>query len=428
MDEFAARIRQKMGHEYDGLTAVVLAYSGGLDSDVIGSVLQAWGVQVHPLIFEMGGRSDTDAIVKKAEKRFGSAHRLDITNDILLAAARGVQANALLCGQPNAGAFSRPFMARGLADVARKLKVNAIAHGASGVGNDHLRMELALRVVAPELRAMAPVRDWDLRRDEELAYAKRAGLKEYGAHSARSHFSADENVWGRSVRQGALVDPQSPVPSGAWSWTAEPADAPDAPAEVEIEFKNGMAVALEIVTAGQTRTARKKPNSSRIGADKLVQKLNELGGAHGVGRYDLIVDKVVGLKMRELHECPAAAILSAAHADLERLCLTADELEMKAIVDRRWNRLVYDGLWHSRLRRDLEAFISSTQKSVEGIVRVRLHKGGLHVVGRASRRGLYDHRLGRRDKLGMLSQSSVRSFSRLYGLQETMAALVAAEE
>ncbi len=416
MDLLARQIRQKMGKEYDGLTACVLAYSGGLDSDVIGAILAEWGVKVHPLVFEMGGRGDIGAAVKKAKQRFGSVHFMDLTPDIIRAAERGVKTNCLSTGHLNSGAFSRPFMARAMAEVAHKLKVPAVAHGASGTGNDHLRMDLALRVLAPQLRVLAPVRDWDLRRDEELSFAKRQGWK-LPAHAEK--FSADENVWGRSVRQGALVDPQSPIPEGACAWTVDAQKAPNQAAEVEIEFKAGIAQSVII------RSGRKTIKAGREG---LMARLNEVGGAHGIGRYDVIVDKVVGLKMREVHESPAAAILCAAHADLEKLCLTSAELEVKPMMDGLWNKIVYDGGWHTRLRRDLDAFVDQTQRAVSGIVRVKLYKGGLSVEGRMSRQGLYDHRLGRRDKAGLLSQSSVRAFSRLYGLQETMAAMVALEE
>ncbi|MDE1797938.1 MAG: argininosuccinate synthase [Candidatus Micrarchaeota archaeon] len=423
MDELARQIRVKMGKEYDGLDAVALAYSGGLDSDVIGAILTEWGIKVHPVVFEMGGHADTRAIVKKAEARFGSAHLIDITEPVVRAAERGVMTNCLQTGHLNSGAFSRPFMARGLADVARRVGVGAVAHGASGTGNDHLRMDLALRTLSPELRVLAPVRDWDLRRDDELLFAAR---RKWPLPAQTKLFSVDENVWGRSIRQGMLVDPQAPIPPGACAWTAEVEDAPDEPAEAEIEFKRGIAIQVAIANAKGKSGKRSAP--LKVGREKLMEKLNEIGGAHGIGRADVIVDKVVGLKMREVHESPAAAILCAAHADLERLCLTSAELEVKSAVDMLWNRCVYDGGWHSRLRRDLDAFVDQTQAAVDGIVRVKLYKGGIHITGRTSPRGLYDHRLGRRDRQGLLSQSSVRAFSRLYGLQETMASLVALED
>jgi argininosuccinate synthase len=416
MDTLAASIRKKMGSEYAGLKSCVLAYSGGLDSQVIGSILQEWGVKVYPIIFQMGGRSENSAAVaQKAKQRFGSAQVVDITADIVRAAERGVKTNCLLAGHLNSGGFSRPFMARALVEAAHRLNVTAVAHGASGTGNDHLRLDLALRALAPELRVMAPVRDWDLRRDDALAYAKR---RRWPLPSHAAHFSADENIWGRSVRQGVLVDPQAPLPAGAWAWTVDGEKAPASGVEVEIEFKQGIAIGATIYPKGKKIKVRR---------ETLIATLNKVGGAQGIGRQDAIVDKVIGLKMRELHEGPAAALLVAAHADLEKLCLTKAELDVKGSIDRRWNQLVYDGGWHHRLRYALDAFVDETQRAVSGHVRLRLHRGQLSVMGRGSERGLYDHRLGRRDKDGMLSQTAVRSFARLYGLQETMASRVQLE-
>lgn len=415
MDALAEQI-QKQAADYGGIESVALAYSGGLDSDVVGSILQEWGVNVYPVVLEMGGLgAQTKKVEAKAHRLFGQCRVADITPDIIRAAERGVKANCLFSGHLNSGAFSRPFMAQALARVAREEKLGAVAHGSSGVGNDHLRMELALRVLAPELRALSPVRDWDLRRDQALAYARRNG----GAMaSSASAFSADENVWGRIVRQGGLVEPGAPLPPGAWSWTADATKAPSTPADVTIEFSQGIARQATVVEGRQKRTA---------GREGLMRLLNEAGGRSGVGRQDLFVDKVIGLKMRELHECPAAAILVAAHSDLERLTLTDSELEAKGIVDRLWNKCVYDGGWFSRLRRNLDAFVDESQQAVEGRVKLRLYKGGCSILSRTSRRALYDARLGRRDSKGVLSQQAVRAFARLYGLQDTMAYLLARE-
>lgn len=412
MDPLAEEIRKRGEGGYADLRSVALAYSGGLDSDVVGAVLGEWGVAVHAVVFDMGGRGDAQAILKKARGRFPAASLVDIRAEITEAAYRGIKANGLEGGHLNVGAFSRPFMARGLVEVARRHAIPAVAHGSSGVGNDHLRFELALRVLAPELRALAPVRDWDLGRDQALAYAKRRGWKmAEGAH----RFSSDENLWGRSVRQGELVDAAAPLPPGACTWTAEPEDAPDARAEVAVRFRRGIPIACTVVEGGRRSAAT---------GGKLIEKLNEVGGRHGVGRFDHVVDKIVGLKMREAHECPAAAILVAAHQDLERLCLTDSELEAKAVIERMWNKCVYDGGWYSRLRRDLDAFIDETQTAVSGMVHLHLHKGGVRVVGRSSPRALYDDRLGRRDARGAFGQSGARQFARLYGLQETMAYLM----
>lgn len=413
MDALAAKIKEKMGSEYAGLHSVVLAYSGGLDSQAMGSIFAEMGVKVYPIIFEVGAQgSDTAAIAKQAKTRFGSSQLIDISTSIIRAAERGVKTNCTRSGHLNAGALSRPFMAQALAGAARGLKCSAVAHGSSGLGNDHLRMELSLRALAPELRSLAPVRDWDLRRDDAVAYAKRHKLPVPDTHA---YFSADETLWGRIVRQGSLVESDAPLPSGAWKWTNDVDKTPDTPAELTLQFNDGIALKCTVKEGKKTQT---------LARDEIIPALNAMGGKHGVGRHDLIVDKVIGLKVRELHECPAADILGAAHRDLEHMTLTSAELEAKVFIDRLWNKCVYDGGWFSRLRRDLDAFVDESQRAVDGTVSVRLFKGSIGITGRKSPRALYDSRLGRRDSRGVLSQSNVRAFARMYGLQDTMAYLL----
>ena len=412
MEELETRAK-KLLEENRGVKKVALAYSGGLDSAVIGMMLQSDGFSVVPIAVNLGQQSDFARIQKNAKAMFGSCIVVDARSQLVENCIRGIKANCNFFGHVNMGGLSRPVMARAICEEARKQGCTAIAHGASGTGNDHLTLENSLRVLAPDMRIIAPVRDLDMKRDESLAYAKK---KKLATNIARAEkFSADENLWARAIRQGATVDPDSPIAEDAYQWTVSPQKAPDRAAEVEIEFENGIPIRATI--NGKKCT----------GALAIITALNETGGKHGVGRLDALDDKVVGLKVREVFECPAALILLTAHRELERLVLTTKEMSAKRSVDAAWNMLVHDGGWYTRLRRFLDAFIDESQRPVDGVMSLQLYKGGIHITGRKSRNALYDKRLAGRDTKGVFSQKEARQFAKLYGLQDVIAYMIDGE-
>ena len=413
MDPLASQIQARTGAEYAETKKAVLLYSGGLDSLVVGSIMQEWGVEIHPLVLDMGtGERRTAAVEKEAKARFGRAHSISIVPDILQAARRGVKTNCLSYGYLNAGGFSRPFMAQAAAKYAQEKGIGVVAHGHSGLSDDHLRFELSMRALAPQVRTLCPVRDWDMRRDQSIAYAKRQGWKQTPSSLL---FSVDENVWGRTAWQGELLDPQKTLSSEIGEWESDvkkTASILKTKTTITLSFNNGVAEKLQVARANKRET---------ISGDAIIPYLNELGASFGIGGRDIVVDKMMGPKTREFHQGPAAEILVTAHADLESICLTKKEQEMKSGIDRAWNKLVDEGGWFTRLRHSLDAYIDETQAVVDGDVLLALEPGRLKVVGRSSPHALYDARLGRSDSAGLLSQSSSRAYARLRDLQETLA-------
>ena len=408
--DFVTERAAALAKEFPGVKKVALSYSGGLDSAVIGVLLSKAGYKVFPVVVNIGQRSDLGRVEKNAKKMFGECIVADARESFVQNIARGIKSNCYFEGHINASGLARPALAMALVHEARSAGCQAIAHGSSGVGNDHLSMENAVRVLAPELRVMAPVRDLDLRRDETLDFAKKEKLSTNLLRAEK--YSADENLWARTVRQGEAIDPAKPVPEDVYVWTTSPRKAPAKPTAVDVEFSNGVPVAASIDGKRHERLA------------DIIAALNETGGRHGVGRLDALDDKVVGLKIREIYECPAAMILLAAHRELELITLTTKELEVKRYVDGLWNRLVHDAGWYTRLRRDLDAFIDQTQHSVDGSVALQLYKGNMIMCGRKSRHALYDMRLSARDSDAVFSQKDARHFAKLYGLQDVIAYMI----
>ncbi|VVC02423.1 Argininosuccinate synthase [uncultured archaeon] len=410
MDQFASRLKASAGAEYQNIESAVLLYSGGLESRVVGSVLQEWGLEVYPLVLDMGGREKRMAAVEKEAKvRFGRADMRSIVPDILSAARRGIKTNCLSYGYLNAGGFSRPFMAQAAAKFAAEKNISVVIHGHSGLSDDHLRFELSMRALAPQIRTLCPVRDWDMKREESRDYDKRQkGTQSFSAPS----FSIDENIWGRTAWQGDLLDPQARLPQTIGEWGGEKKRGGNESAKLTVAFANGTAENVQVTNRTKKET---------ITGDEIVPYLNSLGASFGIGGRDIVVDKMMGPKTREYHQGPAAEILVAAHADLESICLTKKEQEMKSGIDRAWNKLVDEGGWFTRLRHQLDAFVDETQNVVDGEVNLTLETGRLLVAGRSSPHALYDARLGRSDSAGLLSSSSSRAYARLRDLQETLA-------
>ncbi len=409
MDELAQSIRSKAGEEYRSSERALLLYSGGLDCNVAGSILQEWGMPIEALVLDMGAPGDSKAIAAQAKARFGKTYFVSIVPDILRAAEMGVKTNCLSHDYLNSGGFSRPFMAQAAVRVARENKISTIIHGHSGLSDDHLRFELSMRAIAPEIMVLCPARDWDLRRDTALEYAKRQKWK---MASTSSRFSLDENVWGRTAWQGEINAAGAQAPEEAYGWGGVKKAGPKDAVDIILLFEHGVAVKAEIGGAKKQDT---------IAGDEVIPRLNALGAQYGIGRRDVIVDKILGPKLRELHEGPAAEILVAAHQELESLTLTSRERQAKDEVERNWNQIVYEGGWFTRLRHYLQTFVDETQVPVEGEVRLRLMPGQIMVRGRASKHALYDPRLGGSDSAGAMSQGAGRSLSRLMSLQETLA-------
>jgi argininosuccinate synthase len=380
---------------------VVLSFSGGLDTSVaIKWLAQTYNLKVIALAVGVGGKDDLQGLKERAlsigaEKAIIIDARQELVNHFIFPS---LKANALYEDQyPLATALSRPLIARLLVDTAHHEGAKAVAHGCTAKGNDQVRFDVAIFSLDPDLRIIAPAREWKMNRQETMAYAE-----EHGIPIAPSFtYSIDENLWGRSVECGALEDPMVEPPEDAFGWTASPTDAPHEPCYVEVEFDQGIPIKID----GQN-----------LDGISMVTELNEVGGKHGVGRIDYIEDRVVGIKSREVYEAPAAVILLAAHRALEGLVLSRDELCFKKIVEERYADLVYSGRWFSALRRELSSFIDSTQEYVTGLVRLKLFKGNLQVVGRESPYSLYRPELATYDKGDVFEHDASEKFIRVFGL------------
>ncbi|MEM3399555.1 MAG: argininosuccinate synthase [Candidatus Micrarchaeia archaeon] len=395
--------------DYKGIEKCVLAFSGGLDTTVIASLLSDMGIKPITVTLDMGTatRKSIQEVERKA-KLVGARHytidaREEFLNEYIIPA---IMANSLYQGEyPNSTALSRPLIVKHLVDVARLENAQAVAHGSTGKGNDQVRIDNGIRALAPELRIIAPVRDWGLWRDEEIEYARKKGLP---VKAKKSIYSTDENMWGRSIECGPIENPELEVPEDAYEWTVKPEKAPNKPEYVDILFDAG------------------KPVECRIGGAayrgiRLVEKLNELAGAHGVGRIEHMEDRVIGFKSREAYEAPAATVLLKAHKDLEKTILSKDELEVKEYMDNVWTNLVYSGKWYTPLRKQVEAFIKETQKHITGRVRIKLFKGNADVVARESKYALYDKKTATYDKETTWNQKEGGIFTKIYGLEGVMA-------
>jgi len=380
----------------------LLAYSGGLDTSVlIKWVQQKYDADVITLTLDIGQQGDLKEIEEKAKSLGAKKHySIDakeefVDNHVFPA----IKANALYEGKyPVSTAISRPLIASKMVRIAEEEGVIAVAHGCTGKGNDQVRFDVTIKSLAPNLKIIAPVREWGLTRDEETKFAKANGIQV--PHLANP-YSIDQNLWGRSIECGPLEDPDCEPPEEVFEWTVPPEKAPDKPEFVTIEFKHGVPYAI---------------NHENLDPVTLIETLNKIAGKHGVGRIDHMEDRLVGIKSREVYECPAAMVLLEAHGDLEKMVLTRHEVLFKHQIDAQWTFLVYTGLWMDPLREDLEAFIDKTQERVCGEVKVKLFKGGFQVVGRSSPMSLYDLNLATYDIQTTFDQSSSEGFIELWGL------------
>ena len=388
---------------------VVLAYSGGLDTSVgIGWLKDATGKEVVALAVDVGqGGEDMDDIRKRALD-CGAVEAIvvdakdEFANDFVMPA---LTANALYQKRyPLVSALSRPLIAKHLARVAHELKADSVAHGCTGKGNDQVRFEAAVAALAPELTSIAPIRDLALTRDKAIAYAEEHGLPI--KQSKKNPYSVDKNVWGRAVETGHLEDPWNAPEDGVWEYTDDPAKGLSAE-DVVISFHEGIPVAI---------------NNSSVTPLQAIEQLNVRAGRHGVGRIDIVEDRLVGIKSREVYEAPAAIALIAAHEELENLVLERDLGRYKRKMEADWANLVYDGLWFSDLKSSMDKFFTHTQRHVTGDIRLTLRSGVAMVTGRASKQSLYDFDLATYDTGDTFDQSHAKGFIELWSLPSKISA------
>ena len=382
---------------------VVLAYSGGLDTSVAVRWIQdTYGLDVVTLTIDLGTKEDLEIIRRRAlEVGAVKAVVVDATDvfiEYFLWPA--LQAGALYEGvYPLATALGRPLIAKLLVDTAHQNHAGSVAHGCTGKGNDQVRFDVAIKTLDPDLSIIAPAREWGMTREQEIDYAAEHGIKI--DVTKKSPYSTDENIWGRSIECGALEDPWAEPPMDAYAWTVNPADAPDEPEYVEIDFERGVPVGLD--------------GEPMAGAD-LIKQLNELAGRHGVGRIDHIENRVVGIKSREIYEAPAAVLLHAAHAALEGMTMTRPGLRFKQLVSTHYADMIYDGLWFSKFHQDLAAYVLSSQMVVSGSVKMRLFKGQAVKAGVRSQFSLYNRALATYDKGDLFDHKAAIGFIALHGL------------
>jgi argininosuccinate synthase len=360
---------------------IAVAYSGGLDTSVIVKWLQEkYGAEVITVTGNLGQKKELSGVPEKAyktgaKKVYIQDLREEFVEDYIFPA---LKAGALYeFTYPMATSIGRPLLAKSLVEVARRERCTAVAHGCTGKGNDQVRFEAAIAALAPDLKVLAPLRDWEFKsREEEIAYCEKHGIPV--SATKKNPYSIDENIWGTAIECGVLEDPMVEPPADAYQCTVAPQDAPDKPTYVTIEFKEGVPVAL---------------NDKRMPGIELIGELNEIAGANGVGRMDLIENRLVGIKSREVYEAPAAVVLHFAHRELERLTLDKEVTHYKAKLSQDYATLIYNGQWFTPLRSALDAFVNVTQKTVNGTVKLKLYKGNVDIAGRKSPNSLYDTKL-----------------------------------
>ncbi len=384
---------------------VVLAYSGGLDTSVaVRWLMENMGVEVIAVAVDVGqaassGGEDWDAIRARALAAGATEAvvidaRAEMAEEYCMPA---LQANAAYEGKyPLVSALSRPVIVRHLVTEARRHGAGAVAHGCTGKGNDQVRFEVGTRALAPDLEVLAPARLWGLTREDSIEYAAKWEIPL--SVTKEKLYSIDENLWGRAIECGDIEDPWSPPPEDVFTMTRPTADRPD---ELVIGFEGGVPVSLE---------------GRQLAPEPLIAEVNRVVGAHGFGRLDMVENRRVGIKSREVYECPGALALLMAHRDLEDLTLERDLHHEKARLEPRWSELVYDGMWFSPLKQALDAFIAESQRNVTGEVRLRIDAGRCGVVGRRSPMSLYDHGLATYDDTDTFRHQDAEGFVRLWGL------------
>ena len=379
----------------------VLAYSGGLDTSVAIRWLTEEGYDVHAVAVNVGQQEDFDAIADRG--RAAGAAEVRVVDAVDRYAAeyltRAIATNALYEGTyPMVSGLARPCIVEEVVRVAREVDAKVVAHGCTGKGNDQVRFEVTFGVLAPDLRILAPIRDANIPREKALTLAAEWGIP---IANVVSSYSIDENLWGRTAECGPLEDPWVAPPEEVFARTASPADRPHEPTEVVVTFERGMAVALD---------------GGALPLPALIRSIDGLGGSYGFGRVDMIENRRIGIKSRELYEVPGALALITAHRALEDMTLERDLAHHKPLIEQRWANLVYDGQWFSPLRAAMDAYVQATQIHVTGDVRLRFEPGSCTVVGRRAERSLYDLSLATYGSDDAFDQSHAEGFVKLWGL------------
>jgi len=391
------------------MNKVVLAYSGGLDTSVaIRWIQENYDAEVIAVAVDIGEEKDYAAIQKKATDVGAVSSRLvdakeEFVRDFVFPAlkANAVYENKYLL----ATAIARPLIAKIVTQVAQEEGADTVAHGATGKGNDQVRFEVSFGALNPSLKVVAPAREWGMTREEEIEYARRHGIPI--PVDVDSPYSVDVNLWGRSIECGVLEDPSQEPPEEVFQWTVSPQNAPDTPTFVEIGFEKGIPVSLD---------------GRRMDGVALIEELNKIGGANGVGRVDMMENRLVGIKSREIYECPAGTILTAAHREIEALTIDRETMHFKQLVELKFSELAYYGLWFSDLRKAIAAFIDTTQENVTGNVTMKLFKGSCTVAGRRSPHSLYSYEMATYDKADAFDHTAGRGFCEIFGLPLKVAA------
>ncbi len=383
---------------------IAVAYSGGLDTSVIVKWLQEkYNADVITVTGNLGQKKE---LIGVAEKAYKTGAKKVFIQDLTKEFVEDYIFPALKAGAlyehtyPMATSLGRPLLAKALVEVAKREKCTMVAHGCTGKGNDQVRFEVSVMALAPELKVLAPLRNWEFKsREEEIAYCEKHNIPVTA--TKKSPYSMDENIWGTSIECGILEDPMEVAPEDAYTRTVSPQDAPNKPTYVTIEFKEGVPVGL---------------NGKKMKSVDLIHKLNDIAGANGVGRMDLVENRLVGIKSREIYEAPAAVTLHFAHRELERLVLDKEVMHYKAKLSNDYADIIYNGTWFSPFRKALDAFVNETQKNVTGIVKVKLYKGNVEIAGRNSPYSLYDMKLATYTVADTFDHSAAEGFIKIYGL------------
>lgn len=390
---------------------VVLAFSGGLDTSVCIKLLEEkYKMEVITACVDVGQppeeieRSASVASDMGNYKHYTIDAREEFASDFIFPA---IKANAVYEGYPLSTALARPLIAMKIVELAKKVNAEAIAHGCTGKGNDQFRFEAIIRSLS-DFKIIAPIRDLNLTRSEELDYARSCGIP----LSSDKMYSIDENLWGRAIEGDILEDPMVEPPEDAFSWTRPIFDAPEESQKIELGFENGVPISI---------------NKEKKNPLDIIHECNELAGLHGIGRVDIIEDRIIGLKSREIYETPAAFMIIGAHKALEQIVLTRSELKFTEMVSSSYSELIYNGLWHDPLREDLDHMLDHMQKRVTGMVLIKMHKGNMQIVGRRSPYSLYNQEaVSFEDKT--LNQSEMAAMVKNYAIQAAMYQRIVKEE
>ncbi len=388
---------------------IVLAYSGGLDTSVaVKWLADKYDAEIIAVTMDLGQGKELDDVRERA-LGVGAvrAHVVDVreefARDYIVPA---LQAGAMYEGKyPLATALGRPLIAKKLVEIAQFENASRIAHGCTGKGNDQVRMDVSARALDPGIGVVAPAREWGMTRPDEIEYAKAHGIQV--PTTVESPYSTDSNLWGRSIECGVLEDPWTEPPDDIYALTKSPTECPDVPAYVEVEFEAGLPT---------------KVNGVGMPLTELINSLETIAGAHGVGRIDMVENRLVGIKSREIYEAPAAVLLHTAHRELESLVIPKDLERLKDSLGRTYADLVYNGLWFTPTREAIDAFVAKVQERVTGTVRLKLYRGDCRVVGRKSDDALYDTGLATYDEGDVFDHSAAVGFIKLWGLPVETAA------